>query len=93
MEMQDRVKARRTRVELDQQRRQKWWYLPGLRQVRMDQNMPQVELARLSGIHRPNLSRLENGGQRALWRTVIKLSKALKCAPIELIEEEHETEE
>jgi DNA-binding Xre family transcriptional regulator len=84
---------RRKPEEIAQQERRRSWLLPGLRRVRIAKNLQQKELSRLTDVARPNLSRLENGKQRAFWRTVRKLAKVLDCTPYELIEDPEEKDE
>lgn len=94
METKQRKRASKRRPEKIAGRDgQRFWYVPGLRRVRLGNNMQQKELSRLTDIARPNLSRLENGGQAAQWRTVRKLAKVLDCTPYELIEDPEEKDE
>ena len=57
--------------------------VPGLAWRRQHLFFSQTELARVSGITRQTIARLE-GGDRAAPRTVRKLAEALNCEPQEL---------
>jgi transcriptional regulator with XRE-family HTH domain len=53
--------------------------------------MSQQDLADAAGLSRPNLARLELGGQAANWETVVKLAEALGV-PTDAFREEEEAE-
>lgn len=53
----------------------------------MRRNVSQRELASMAGVSYANVSRLENGHNRAQGDTVIKLAEALRCPWRELLRE------
>ena len=61
-------------------------YLTKLLQVRERKFLSQQELADLTGMSKPNISRLETGKQQAYPRTVRRLAEALGVAPEELVD-------
>ena len=56
-----------------------------LRQLRKARGLTQAQLARATGILRPNLSRIEAGKHRPTLETLEKLAAALKVPVVELI--------
>jgi DNA-binding XRE family transcriptional regulator len=57
--------------------------VPALLYYRLDLGITQKRLAELSGIGRPTIARLENGGETRI-STVTKLANALKVKPADL---------
>ena len=57
-----------------------------LREVRERKFLSQQELADLTGLSKPNISRLENGHQKPYPKTVRRLAEALGVAPEELVD-------
>jgi transcriptional regulator with XRE-family HTH domain len=58
-----------------------------VRRYRLARRMTQVELAKLSGVNRSNLNRLESGafGYHTTIMTVERLAKALEIEPSKLL--------
>ncbi len=54
------------------------YQLPGLRRERKARGLSQEELAKLSGVSRPTIARIELGTTGAYISTVKKLSRGLK---------------
>lgn len=55
--------------------------------VRFEKGMSQTQLAKLSGMHRSNICRIESGNQNLSLDTLIRLSNALgKDISIELVD-------
>ena len=48
-----------------------------LRELRLKKGLTVTELAELSGMTQPTISRLETGGRSPSWETVIRLAEAL----------------
>ncbi len=61
--------------------------VPGLRAARLRRNVSQRQLASMAGVSYANISRLENGHNRAQGETVVKLAAALRCPWRELLKE------
>ena len=59
-------------------------YLYRLREHRNRRGLTQIELAKISGVSRATIARLEAGSSGAYRSTVRKLAKALKVKPHEL---------
>ena len=62
----------------------------GLKNIRKARRLTQVELAGLSGIARPSISRFETNGRpvsQMYLRTVLRLSEALQCDPVDFLTE------
>lgn len=59
-------------------------HLPSLRRVREEAAISQDELARLSGVARPTITRIELLQRKARVSTVRKLAKALGVSPKDL---------
>jgi transcriptional regulator with XRE-family HTH domain len=57
---------------------QRSYQLPGLRRERKARGLSQEELAKLSGVSRPTIARIELGTTGAYISTVKKLSRGLK---------------
>jgi transcriptional regulator with XRE-family HTH domain len=55
-----------------------------LREIRESKYLSQAMLARLSGVSRPTIHRLETGSEEARYSTMHKLAEALGVAPGEL---------
>jgi transcriptional regulator with XRE-family HTH domain len=55
-----------------------------LKRLRKECGLTQVELARLSGVSRPAIHRIENGQQAPRRRTVKKIAHAMGAAPWEV---------
>jgi DNA-binding XRE family transcriptional regulator len=56
-----------------------------VRRLRMAAGLTQTELAKLSGMNRSHLCRLEGGGRKPTVDTLARLAKALKVAPGSLL--------
>jgi len=56
-----------------------------LRELRKRKGLTVTELARLAGMKRPNLSRIEHGKHRPSLETLERLSEALNVAVVELV--------
>jgi transcriptional regulator with XRE-family HTH domain len=59
--------------------------LPRLKEHRKRRTLTQEELAKLSGVSRPTIARLETTSTRATPTTVRKLAHALKVKPQSLL--------
>ena len=62
----------------------------GLKNIRKARRLTQVELAGLSGIARPAISRFETNGRpvsQMYLRTALRLSEALQCDPVDFLTE------
>ena len=59
--------------------------LSRLREERKRSRLTQEELARVSGINRVSIARLETGASKAKPETARRLARALKVRPEELI--------
>lgn len=62
----------------------------GLKNIRKARKLTQVELAGLSGIARPAISRFETNGRpvsQMYLRTALRLSEALQCDPVDFLTE------
>lgn len=62
----------------------------GLKNIRKARRLTQVELAGLSGIARPSISRFETNGRpvsQMYLRTALRLSEALQCDPVDFLTE------
>lgn len=62
----------------------------GLKNIRKARKLTQVELAGLSGIARPSISRFETNGRpvsQMYLRTALRLSEALQCDPVDFLTE------
>ncbi len=57
---------------------QRSYQLPGLRRERKARTLSQEELAKLSGVSRPTIARIELGTTGAYRSTVDKLARGLK---------------
>ena len=64
-----------------------------LREERKRSRLTQEELARVSGVNRVTIARLETGTERAKKETVRKLARALKVPPEALGVEPRESSE
>jgi len=58
--------------------------LPRLKEHRKQRTLTQEELAKLSGVSRPTIARLETTSTRATPETAKKLAKVLKVRPEKL---------
>jgi transcriptional regulator with XRE-family HTH domain len=65
------------------------WIIPGmqLRRLRLERNLSQGRLARLAGIARLTVHRVEHGRQKPHRSTVIKLARVLEVRPEEIAPE------
>ncbi len=63
--------------------------LSRLKEHRKRRGLTQEELAKLSGVSRPTIARLETTDTRATPETARKLARALKVKPHELTGEGH----
>lgn len=62
----------------------------GLKNIRKARKLTQVELAGLSGIARPSISRFETNSRpvsQMYLRTALRLSEALQCDPVDFLTE------
>lgn len=57
-----------------------------LKQLRAARDMSQADLAERSGVSREHIARLETGHHDPSLSTLVKLAKALKVKPGELLE-------
>ena len=57
-----------------------------LQRLRQEAGLTQAEMARVLGISRPTLNRLESASQNATLRTLARLCRALRCKPHDLFE-------
>jgi transcriptional regulator with XRE-family HTH domain len=55
-----------------------------LQRLRRDEELTQDQLARMLGISRPTLTRIESASQNVTLETLTKLCRALRCEPGEL---------
>jgi transcriptional regulator with XRE-family HTH domain len=60
-----------------------------LRRLREEAGLTQAQMARVLGISRPTLTRLENADQNMTLKTLTQLCRALRCEPGELFEPGH----
>lgn len=63
-----------------------------LRKIRMERNMSQSELERLSGVHWNTIYRIETGTISPNVDTALKLCKALNCSLDDIFGEKAQTE-
>lgn len=59
-----------------------------LRQLRLDAGLTQAELAERTGIHRPNIARVEAGRHTPSLDTLARLADAIGVAPVRVLMEE-----
>ena len=59
--------------------------LTSLKKERQRKRLTQMELAKISGVNRSTITRLERGATRASPVTMSKLSRALKVKPSALV--------
>ncbi len=57
-----------------------------LRRLRVEAGLTQAEMARILGISRPTLTRLENANQNMTLKTLNQICRALRCRPGDLFE-------
>lgn len=57
-----------------------------IRRLREQRNLTQTELARYSGIHQSDISKIEAGRRRLGMKCARKLSKALDCSYVDFLE-------
>jgi transcriptional regulator with XRE-family HTH domain len=57
-----------------------------MRAERRKQGMSQDALARASGIHSSEISRIERGAREPRFSTLVRLARALEVTPSELLE-------
>lgn len=58
-----------------------------IRRTRESLNLTQAAVAEATGIHRPNIARIEAGKHSPSLQTLHKISEALQMDPVELFEE------
>jgi len=56
-----------------------------IRALRLQRGLPQVELARLLGVHQTNISAMERGTRALTIHQILKLSRALKISTDEIL--------
>jgi len=49
-----------------------------IKEVRLQKKLSQVELGYLCGFDKPNMSRIESGGNNLTLKTLLKIAEALK---------------
>jgi transcriptional regulator with XRE-family HTH domain len=64
--------------------------LPSLRHYRESRGLTMTELAKLSDVSQPNISRIERGMNKAFRRTARDLAKALRVSVEDLMQEPQE---
>ena len=60
-----------------------------LQRLRRRAGLTQAEMARLLGVSRPTLNRLESASQNITLRTLGQLCRALRCEPGDLFQPGH----
>lgn len=60
-----------------------------LQRLRREAGLTQAQMARLLGVSRPTLTRLENASQNMTLRTLAQLCRALRCEPGDLFRPGH----
>lgn len=58
-----------------------------LKELREERGLSTTELARLAGVSRGYISLIENGQRQINARLLEALSKALRCSPVDLIDD------
>jgi transcriptional regulator with XRE-family HTH domain len=56
-----------------------------VRALRLERGLPQVELARLLGVHQTNISAMERGTRALTIHQILKLSRVLKVSTDEIL--------
>jgi transcriptional regulator with XRE-family HTH domain len=61
-------------------------FAENLRRARTQRGLSQEELGEASGLHRTEISLLERSGREPRLRTIVRLARALKVRPADLLE-------
>lgn len=58
-----------------------------LRQLRLERNLSQEDLAQLCGLHRTYLGGIERGERNVALLNILKIAKALRISPTDFFQE------